>query len=91
MIVWGCFSLIAVRNVSKTHLKVSVVSSPRKAHPNKQVFPWPVMPINGANGRLYLFVWYVVSKLIISPYSAYSSIDLPSVQNMFFTLFSLSS
>jgi hypothetical protein len=53
------------------HLNVSAVSSCRKAHPKTIVFPCHEIPTNGANGRLYLFVKYVVSKLTTSPYFSY--------------------
>ena len=70
MIVFWCLLPITSRNVSNTYLKVSIVSSCRKIHTKIHVYACPVMPTKGANGNLYLFVMYVVSKLTQSPESA---------------------
>ncbi|KAL6615312.1 hypothetical protein ACP70R_037582 [Stipagrostis hirtigluma subsp. patula] len=40
-------------NVSKSHLKVSIVSSTKNAQPKRQVCPWPVIPTKGANEMCY--------------------------------------
>jgi len=61
MIVLGCF---------KRPFEVSVVSSCRKAHPNREVCACPVIPTNDENGKLYLLVMYVVSKVTHCPYYA---------------------
>jgi len=52
----GSLPPTASRNVWKSHLNVSVVSSEISAQPKIQVSPWPVIPTKGANGMRYLFV-----------------------------------
>ncbi|XP_044985591.1 uncharacterized protein LOC123452915 isoform X3 [Hordeum vulgare subsp. vulgare] len=54
---------------------------------NKYVFACGETPTKGANGRLYLLVRNVVSKLMQSPYSWYISLDLASDQKTLLTLF----
>jgi hypothetical protein len=80
-----------VLNVLKTHSNVSTVSSPSKANANIVHSRWWFEPTNMPNGLSYILVFCVVSKVIASPKSMYSTCLQAWDQNMLKIFPSLSS
>jgi hypothetical protein len=80
----GCLPPKQLLNDSKSHLKVSVVSSWRSACPNDTFFRLLLHSTNIASGIFLLLVLWVVSKVITSLKSTYSARWLALLQKKCF-------
>jgi hypothetical protein len=79
----GCLPFMHFKNVLKTHLNDSMLSSPISTTPKIVDCKWLFMPTNTARGMWNLFDLYVVSNVMQSLKSTYAALQLAFAQKYF--------